>query len=114
MVGKEECESIVLNGKYGSDSYKYRCKYTAPTNEGKGTCTEVARNCDNFDVELIRKECSSISLMDYLKKCTFNSNDQSCSIKEKTCLDMSYYSNLKVEKEKNSNILSKLNIPIYI
>jgi len=138
-VDEGECESIVLNDKYGSDSYKYRCKYTAPTNGGKGTCTKVARNCGDFDVELIRKECTSISLLDYLKKCTFNSNDKSCSIKEKTCLDMSYisyYSNpseeycnklavsssnkicvagingcIEVEKEKNSNILSKLNIP---
>ena len=78
--------------------------------------------------------------MDYLKKCTFNSNDKSCSIKEKTCLDMSYisyspseeYCNklavsssnkicvagingcIEVEKEKNSNILSKLNIPPFL
>jgi len=129
-IEQEECESIILNyNSYGSNSYKYRCKYTAPTtNGGKGTCTQVERNCGDFDVELIRKQCSSITPTDYLKKCTYNSNDQSCSIKEKTCFEMSYYSNpseeycnkftasssnkicvagingcIEVEKEKNSN-----------
>ena len=108
-VDEGECESIVLNDKYDSDSYKYRCKYTASTNGGKGTCTKVARNCDDFDVELIRKQCSSISLMDYLKKCTFNSNDKSCSIKEKTCLDMSYISYYPSEEYCNKLAVSSSN-----
>jgi len=53
--------------------------------------------CGDFNVELIRNECSSITLMDHLKKYIYKNNDQSCSIKEKTYLNISYYSKLSEE-----------------
>ena len=95
MVDEEECESIVLNDKYSSDSYKYRYKYTATvTNEGKRTCTEIQRNCEEFNTELTRDKWTSIPLMDYLvKKCIYNNNDQSCTPKARTCSEIYIISN---------------------
>ena len=82
------CESIV-NNESGYPFSKYRCKFTAPSaGQTKGTCTHQLRTCSEFRPELVKNQCSSISPSDITKKCVFNNNDNSCTSKAKTCLDL--------------------------
>ena len=82
------CESIIFN-EASNPFTQYKCKYTAPTAEGaKGTCERVARSCSEFKAELIKNQCTSIAISDISKKCVFNSNDSTCSLIGKTCLEL--------------------------
>ena len=86
---KEGCESI-LNSELSYPSSKYKCKYTAPTlGESRGSCTLEPRTCSEFKPELIKSQCTGISITDFSKKCVFNANNNSCSSKAKTCLELS-------------------------
>ena len=107
-ITPEECESIILNEKYNTNSYKFRCKYTPPvTTGGKGTCTEVSRNCEEFSTELIKDLCTFITPTDYLlKKCVYNDDDQSCTQKIRTCAEKSYDPNASDEYCKQFSVSS--------
>ena len=86
---KDGCESILIN-ELGFPSTTYKCKYTAPTTTGaKGTCTREARSCSDFKAEIIQSDCTSIN-PGFTKKCVFNPSNNSCSSKEKTCLELSH------------------------
>ena len=82
------CESIIFVETDYPFS-KFKCKYTAPTTEGaKGTCQRVARTCSEFKAEFIKNQCINIDISDISKKCVFNSNDSTCSLIGKTCLEL--------------------------
>jgi len=87
-IDKTICESIVIQGT--PENYlTHRCKYTpADTNvaNSRATCTSVQRECSDFNAEMIKDQCSTIST-DITKKCVFVNNN--CSPQSKTCLEMS-------------------------
>lgn len=93
-VEQAVCENILMQG--------YKCKFTAGTGNNKNTCTEEALKCSEFKLNLLGDTCTNIqsSLTDQTKKCTFN--DNTCSVDDKTCLDLYDYSSADSETCQNT------------
>ena len=80
---QNDCESIILK----SDGKK-KCQFNS-----KSECVSVDKGCqDLFAPNEIVTECNSLSYNSYKEKCIFDLSNLSCSIKDKTCLEMTYFS----------------------
>ena len=93
-LSREVCESLIL-----SDNSKI-CAYQDGASGTKGTCTTRTRVCEEFKIESIKAQCTSINPTDLTKKCVFENNG--CTSKSKTCLELSTFSGATDEKCKSA------------
>ena len=88
---QNDCESIILK----TDSTK-KCKFD------NSKCTTVAKGCkDLFAPTQTLNECNALTYSNK-EKCVFDSSNLSCSIKDKTCLELTYLSGSTEDDCKNA------------
>lgn len=88
VIEEQTCKSIKVQSTYQTR----KCVYEPATGGTglKALCTEINRECRDFEVEFIKSQCTELQLTDQTKKCTFSNNV--CSTVPKTCIDLNNFS----------------------